>query len=178
METLAYHAVYHDEGLIGGVQGCPLTDADGTGGTGRSGALRDLQAGNLSEQQILGGVGFHAVDFTGLDGHDRTREVALAHLTVTDHHHFVQILRVGLQHDEVRERAGPEGNRSVADAADFNRGAGAGNGQGEFALRPGGNAVLGARFDNRGADDRPLRVYHGSFHPVPALGGYGNGHHA
>ena len=178
VDTLPDHTVHDDERLVGRVQGRSLTDADGAGRSGRSGPLSDLQAGDLAQEQVFGRGGLDPVQFVRTHGDHRTGGVRFTDLAVADDHYFVQELGVRFQHDHLREQARLVGDGRIADAADFHQGVGAGDGEGEFTLRPGGDTVLGSRLENRGADDRTFRVQDGAFHRVSALGEYGDGHHA
>ena len=178
MEAFAHHTVNDDEGFVGGVQGGPLADADGASGTGRSRALRDLQAGDFAQQEVLRSVGLDAVELAGFHGDDRTGEVALAHLAVADDHDFVQVLVVRGEVDDLRQERCLADDGGVTDAAHFHKGVSAAHRDCECTVRCSGNAVGGSLFDDGGSGYRPLGVDHDPLHLISALGGCCHGHHA
>ena len=177
MDAFTDHAVNDDERLVGCVQGSTLADTDRAGGTGGTGPLGDLQTGDLTEEEVFGRVGFHAVQFIRFHGDDGSGRIRFPDFTITDDNHLVEIFVVFGQLDPSRYLGSPERDSRITDAADFDSCVRTGYPEDKFAIQPGGHTVVSPLFDDGGSDNRTLRIDDSTSHLVSALGGHHNGRH-
>ena len=129
------------------------------------------KACHLAHQELLGRIDGTPVDIVGFESNDRAGHIALLDCTIADHDDIIEKLHILGEGDGGGDGGRGEDLRRIADATHLDLGRSAGGLQDEVAVQAGGDTVVGAFFDDRSADNRPLGIYDDAFNLITALGG-------
>ena len=96
-----HHPIHHYKRLVGCVYGTCTTDTYGSSRSRLSGSGQEIRSRHTALEGIVDRQHRSALYIRHLHSRDRTRQVFLCHLSITDHYHLIQRCRLFLFHSDI-----------------------------------------------------------------------------